>query len=291
MYWQLPHSQSPEVRALVHEGLDVIVTPSPSPTPASPAPTTSASPDQGIAMIVTVKAFSSTHYRLDNAGIEQIAGKPTYHLKLTAKDGDTSTYPLTDMYVDQATHLVRRVVLGGGQRGFFQAGGGSSTFDFSNVGKYWLVTHISIEIGGHMLLISKHASLDYTLSGIAAVLGSGIPATVSKLSWENSRWHGPFGAALRSGLCFPSSVRSVCIRPVLTTVFDASEHKRQHEKANCADTERYPPTPGGRKEEACEAKAADNPECAQTWGNEEPNRSKCEYCRHENSDDLASHAR
>ena len=114
-------------------------------------------------MIVTVKAFISTHYQLDNAGVEQIAGKPTYHLKLTAKDGDTSTYPLTDMYVDQATHLVRRVVLGGGQRGFFQGGGGSGTFDFSNVGKYWLVTHISIEIGGHRLLFSKHASLDYML--------------------------------------------------------------------------------------------------------------------------------
>jgi hypothetical protein len=161
----VPFPVAPEVRALVHEGIDAVATPMPTIT-ASPVPSASASPGpdaQGIAMIVAVSAFSSTHYNVDNVGLEQIGGQPAYHLKMTANDGDTGTYPLTDIYVDQTTHLVRRVVLGGGQRGFFQGGGGSGTFDFSAVGKYWLVTHLSIEIGGHMLLFSKHASLDYTL--------------------------------------------------------------------------------------------------------------------------------
>ena len=161
----VPFPVAPEVRALVHEGIDAAPTPAPAVT-ACPTPGASASPgadSQGIAMIVTVKAFSSTHYNLENVGLEQIGGQPAYHLKMTAIDGDTGTYPLTDIFVDQTTHLVRRVVLGGGQRGFFQGGGGSGTFDFSQIGKYWLVTHLSIEIGGHMLVFSKHASLEYTL--------------------------------------------------------------------------------------------------------------------------------
>ena len=121
-----PFPIAPEVSALVRTGIDTETTPVPAPTPTAG--------NQGIAMVASVRAFYSAHYQIDNVGTEQLDGAPAYHLRLTAKDGDTSTYPLTDMYVDPTTYLVRRVVLGGGQRGFFQGGGGFGQFDFSKVG-------------------------------------------------------------------------------------------------------------------------------------------------------------
>lgn len=119
-----------------------------------------------IKSIGSARAFSSKSYSIENLGIERIAGNSSYHLKMTALD-DQSVHPITDLYVDTASHLVRSVVLGGGKRGFIEGGGGFAQFDLGPVREYWLVRQIHIEASGHMLFMHAGGTLEYTLDNFA----------------------------------------------------------------------------------------------------------------------------
>lgn len=130
---------------------------------ATHAPAAPAGPLDMMKAIVTVRAFYSRSYRIANDGIVAISGHPSYHLQFTARDGNESKHPVTDMYVDTATHLVRAVVLGGGQRGFFEGGGGFGRFTFGHVGPYWLVKSIHAEGSGHFLFMHGGGAIDMTL--------------------------------------------------------------------------------------------------------------------------------
>uniref|UniRef100_E6PD56 Uncharacterized protein n=1 Tax=mine drainage metagenome TaxID=410659 RepID=E6PD56_9ZZZZ len=130
---------------------------------ATHAPAAPAGPFDMMKAIVTVRAFYSRSYRIANDGIVAISGHPSYHLQFTARDGNESKHPVTDMYVDTATHLVRAVVLGGGQRGFFEGGGGFGRFTFGHVGPYWLVKSIHVEGSGHFLFMHGGGAIDMTL--------------------------------------------------------------------------------------------------------------------------------
>ena len=164
----VPFPFAPEVRALTHPG-DGTPSPAPIATPASDAPI------DVMKSIGSVRAFSSKSYSIENAGIEPVDDNPAYHLKMTAVE-DPSTHPLTDVYVDVATHRVRSVVLGGGKRGLFTGGGGFARFDFRSFGGAWLVHSIHIEASGHMLVVHASGTLDYTLDNYT------FPATLPKPS-------------------------------------------------------------------------------------------------------------
>ena len=127
---------------------------------ATPAPAAAAGPLDIMKAIVTVRAFYSRSYRIANEGIVAFSGHPSYHLQFTARDGNESKHPITDMYVDTATHLVRAVILGGGQRGFFEGGGGFGRFTFGHVGPYWLVKSIHAEGSGHFLFMHGGGAID-----------------------------------------------------------------------------------------------------------------------------------
>ncbi len=150
-----PFPLAPVMLAFVHLA--------PQPTPSSaPSPLAAASPLDMMKSIVTVRAFYSRSYLIKDVGIVSLGRHPSYHLRFTARDGNESKHPVTDMYVDTATHLVRAVVLGGGQRGFFEGGGGFGRFTFGRVGKYWLVRQIDVEGSGHFLFIHGGGSMKMT---------------------------------------------------------------------------------------------------------------------------------
>lgn len=149
-----PYPLGPVMHAFVHF----------APTTAAPSASVApAGPLDLMKAIVTVRAFYSRSYRIANEGIVVFSGHPSYHLQFTARDGNESKHPITDMYVDTATHLVRAVVLGGGQRGFFEGGGGFGRFTFGRVGAYWLVKNIYVEGSGHFLFLHGGGSIDMTL--------------------------------------------------------------------------------------------------------------------------------
>ncbi len=149
-----PFPVAPVMRAFAH------LAPTAAPTPAPSAPT---GPLDMMKSIVTVRAFYSRSYRIKDLGVVALDGHPSYHLQFTARDGNESMHPITDMYVDTTTHLVRAVVLGGGQRGFFEGGGGFGRFTFGRVGPYWLVKNIHAEGSGHFLFLHGGGAIDMTL--------------------------------------------------------------------------------------------------------------------------------
>ena len=160
---------APEVRAFVQTGTDIRVSssaaPSPSPSPSSDHESLS-SPDM-FREIAKISVFYSKYYSIVNTGIEQLGDAHVFHLQLTAKDGDTSDHPVTDVLVDTKSYLIRSITFGGGQRGLITGGGGYGRFDFTSVRGYWLVHKIHVEIAGHLFFIHKGGSLDYTFSHFA----------------------------------------------------------------------------------------------------------------------------
>ncbi|NNM99119.1 MAG: hypothetical protein HKL91_04925 [Candidatus Eremiobacteraeota bacterium] len=150
----MPFPIAPVMHAFVH----LEATTAPASAPASPS-----SPFDMMKAIVTVRAFYSRSYRIANDGIVSISGHPSYHLQFTARDGNETKHPVTDMYVDTTTHLVRAVVLGGGKRGFFMGGGGFGRFAFGHVGPYWLVKSIHVEGTGHFFFMHGGGAIDMKL--------------------------------------------------------------------------------------------------------------------------------
>ena len=156
----IPFPFAPEVRALVHTGAGDSLSATPTQKPVA----NNAGPIDLLGVIARITTFSSRYYNVTNAGIVSMNGVPSYHLQMQARDGDESSHPLTDMYVDTKTHLVRAVVLGGGKRGFIMGGGGYGQFNFGGVGKYWLVTSINVSVAGHMLFLHQSGSQTFTFS-------------------------------------------------------------------------------------------------------------------------------
>lgn len=152
-FMALPFPYAPEVRALVATGSDAHL---------RVAGTSTSNSTASFPIVATIRMFYSKNYMIENAGTALVSNTPCYHLKMTARDGDTSAYPLTDIYVDVTSHLIRSVVMRGGERGFFEGGGGFGRFDFKRVGPYWLVYHIHVEADGHFLVLHQSGSSDVT---------------------------------------------------------------------------------------------------------------------------------
>ena len=134
---------------------------------ASPAPgaAPSAAPNDsqmGPPIIAAVHVDGALYYHIDLAGLEQLAGNDVYHLKLKAYR-DPDKYPLTDLYVDTQTFLVREAR--GEVSGHYVIGSGriAGVVDFDRVGEYWLVRHEQFEIAANALLV--HARMMATIDG------------------------------------------------------------------------------------------------------------------------------
>ena len=85
-----------------------------------------------------------------------------YHLKLKAYR-DPDTHPLTDLYVDQNTFLVREARGEVSGHYFLASGRVAGVVDFDRVGPYWLVEHEHFDVAANALLV--HARLTATVDG------------------------------------------------------------------------------------------------------------------------------
>ncbi len=135
--------------------------PQPSPSP-SPAPDAT-SGFSGPATIGAVRVDTARYYHVELAGIENLNGNDVYHLKLTAIR-DPDEHPLTDLYVDPQTFLVREARGAASAHLFIASGRFAGVVDFDRVGNYWLLEHERFDAAATALLVHAHlnAAIDAT---------------------------------------------------------------------------------------------------------------------------------
>jgi hypothetical protein len=146
--------------------------PQASPTPGS-APTGGAPDSQiGPPIIAAVRVDGAFYYHIDLVGLEKLGANDVYHLKLRAYR-DPDTHPLTDLYVDPATFLVREAR--GEVAGHYVIASGrfAGVIDFDRVGAYWLVQREHFEIAANALLV--HARMMATIDGSDFTTPSELP--------------------------------------------------------------------------------------------------------------------
>ena len=137
----------------------------PSPTPSvSPSPTPSGPPDTPagatVEVLGSVTAEASRYYDITLVGVEDRQGHAVYHLHLRAKS-DVIDHPLTDLYVDTATYLVRAAHAEVTLRGVVFAFGLAVDVAYEPVGAYWLLDNLHFHGNGYALFY--HANMECTM--------------------------------------------------------------------------------------------------------------------------------
>jgi hypothetical protein len=149
--------------------------PQASPSPGAAPTAAPQSSQMGPPIIGAVRVDASRYYHIELSGIEHMNGADVYHLKLTAYR-DPDTHPLTDLFIDRATFLVREAR--GEVSGHYVIASGrvAGVVDFDRVGNYWLVEHEHFEIAANALLI--HARMIATIDGSNFATPAELPGIV-----------------------------------------------------------------------------------------------------------------
>jgi len=146
--------------------------PQPGQSPAA-APAT-APPDSAIGppIIGAVHVDAARYYHIDLAGMERLGASDAYHLKLRALR-DPQTHPLTDLFIDPQTFLVREAR--GEVSGHYVLASGrlAGIVDFNRFGGYWLVEREHFDIAANALFV--HARMTITLDGSNFATPSELP--------------------------------------------------------------------------------------------------------------------
>jgi len=140
-------------------------TPTPSPAPnVTPSPHSSGPPDTPggatTEVLGSVTAEASQYYDITLVGIEDDKGHPVYHLHLHARRDDLD-HPLTDLYIDTTTYLVRAVHAEVTLRGVIFAFGLTIDVAYEPVGSNWLLDNLRFHGNGYALFY--HANMDCTM--------------------------------------------------------------------------------------------------------------------------------
>lgn len=150
-----------------------------SPTP-SPVPQTSASPGMNDSsanptaqVLGAVTAEASRYYQITLVGLEQRDGAPAYHLHLRAIS-DIEDHPLTDLYVDPATYLVRSAHAELTMRRVIFEFGFQVDVDYAPMGAYWLLNRVHFHGNGYALFY--HANMECTMVMHDITLPAAIPS-------------------------------------------------------------------------------------------------------------------
>lgn len=143
---------------------------SPSPSPSassSPAPmsssgtgmdTSSVNPTSQVLGAVTAEA--SRFYDITLVGLEQRDNATVYHLHLRAIS-DIDDHPLTDLYVDPTSFLVRSAHAELTMRRVVFEFGFQVDVDYAPVGAYWLLSNVHFHGNGYALFY--HANMECAL--------------------------------------------------------------------------------------------------------------------------------
>jgi hypothetical protein len=136
-----------------------------SPSPGvGPSPTPSGPPDSPAGatteVLGSVSVEASRYYDITLIGVEDRVGHAVYHLHLRAKK-DSTDHPLTDLYVDTTSYLVRAAHAEVTLRGVIFALGVAVDVAYAPVGTYWLLDNLHVHGNGYALFY--HANVDCTM--------------------------------------------------------------------------------------------------------------------------------
>jgi len=118
------------------------------PAPTTPHPQASVDPS------ADALALSDRDYTVELGGDATVDGVPAFHLRLRAR-GSRDAHPLTDLFVDSKTFLIRQAVMAFRNEELIAGDSGTFVFDFDRVGRYWLVTHGRIDASEHGLMTRR----------------------------------------------------------------------------------------------------------------------------------------
>ena len=162
---------------------DASPSPSPSRSPrasASPGPmassttgTDSSSVNPTAQVLGAVTSEASRYYEITLVGLEQRDNATVYHLHLRAIS-DIDDHPLTDLYVDPATFLVRSAHAEFTMRRVVFEFGLQADVDFAPIGAYWLLSAVHFHGNGYALFY--HANMECTLRLHDITVPASLPA-------------------------------------------------------------------------------------------------------------------
>jgi len=133
---------------------------------ATPKPAESQPPDPsqdgGLKLVGAVRAESARFYRISLVGVETIDGHPSNHLHLDAYR-DPNEHPLTDLWIDLDSYLVRRAR--GEVAAHFLVGSGrfEGTLTFDRIGGFWIVHDEDFSAAANAMFV--HARTRLTAHG------------------------------------------------------------------------------------------------------------------------------
>jgi hypothetical protein len=141
--------------------LDESPSPSPKATTTVGAPSATATPMPNADMTAapglvappslgTLSVGASRYYRITFVGVEPVTGFPTYHIHLVALS-DANQHPLTDLWVDTSTYLIRKASAAFSLHAVALGGGGEGSANFEQVDRSWMVTSFDGAAKGYAL--------------------------------------------------------------------------------------------------------------------------------------------
>ncbi|HEX8807164.1 MAG TPA: hypothetical protein VF741_09445 [Candidatus Aquilonibacter sp.] len=131
------------------------------PTPPSQMTVISSVREKALADLL---ASADGNYTISFVGVEDVTGTPSYHIHLVATQ-DAGAHPLTDLYVDQQTYLVRRAVAAFTDNSVTNVTG-TLTMNFDRVGKSWLLDSGQVDATVHAFMQHVSGSATFAASSV-----------------------------------------------------------------------------------------------------------------------------
>jgi hypothetical protein len=114
-------------------------------------------------MIYDLLTDSTASYATSLVDEEALDGAAVYHLHLIAQD--PAAHPLSDLFIDEQTFLVRRAVADFKDTSVTDVTG-AVTLNFDRSDGYWLVTSGEVDATVHAFLTQVSGSATFASSGI-----------------------------------------------------------------------------------------------------------------------------
>lgn len=149
---------------LVPAGKDISAMGMPHATP-SPGTQDVSGVAGGPPIIAAVRVNGSRYYHIDFVGREALDGNDVYHLRLRAYR-DANEHPLTDLYVDPGTYLVREARGEASAHFVIGSGRAAGIVDFDRVGEFWLVKRERFDAAANAVFVHVRAAADITATNM-----------------------------------------------------------------------------------------------------------------------------
>jgi hypothetical protein len=160
---------------LAPAGADISSMGVPAAMPSAASDATSSQTGTGLPIIAAERVEAARFYHVELAGREHLGGNDVYHLKLTAYR-DPDEHPLTDLFVDPQTFLIREARGEASGHYLIASGRVAGIVDFDRVGDYWLVEREHFDIAANALLV--HVRMNATIDASNVMTPADLPGVV-----------------------------------------------------------------------------------------------------------------